>query len=79
METAQPGTEGPELLFGCNKNTTKEDILASIPPRPVVDTLVARDFNAMDMAPGIFHSLRYLLDYGVTDMTYSCCPWTYFS
>ena len=59
MEKAQPRTEGPELLSGCNEYASRHDILAAIPSRSVVDTLVARYFDAMDMTPGIFHVFRY--------------------
>lgn len=43
---------GPQLLCGGTKVVTKEEILASIPPRPVVDRLVSRYFNSFEMSPG---------------------------
>lgn len=43
--------KGPHLLSGC-AFATKEGILASIPPRAVVDRLVSRYFNSFDMSPG---------------------------
>lgn len=44
----------PQLLYGCPRLTTKEEILASIPARPVVDRLVSRYFNSFEMSPGQF-------------------------
>ena len=45
---------GPQLLYGGVKAATKEEILASIPARPVVDRLVSRYFNSFEMSPGQF-------------------------
>ena len=42
---------GPELLYGGSPNITKEEILASIPPRTITDRLVSKYFNALDVAP----------------------------
>ena len=47
-----PEAKGPELSFGSNNYASKQDILASIPARPIVDGFVSRYFNAMDMVPG---------------------------
>ena len=44
---------GPRLLYE-PVQATKEDIITSIPARPVVDRLVARYFNAHGVAPGMF-------------------------
>jgi hypothetical protein len=52
IEIAPSATEGPELLFGCNKYATKHGLLSSIPTRAVVDRLISIYFHAMDMAPG---------------------------
>lgn len=43
---------GPHLLSGC-PFATKEGILASMPPRIVVDRLVSKYFNSFDMSPGM--------------------------
>lgn len=48
----QPDLAGPQLLYGCPKHATKEEILAAVPTRSVVDRLISRYFNALDMAPG---------------------------
>lgn len=47
-----PEVEGPELLFGSNNYASKQDILASVPARPIVDRLVNEYFKGMDMVPG---------------------------
>lgn len=56
-------TERPILLFGSTKDTTKEEVLSAIPPRPVVDRLISSYFNAMDMAPVIIHGPTFLKEY----------------
>jgi hypothetical protein len=50
---------GPRLLYE-PVQATKADLLASIPPRPVVDRMVARYFNAQGLAPAILHSGCFL-------------------
>ncbi|PNP61101.1 hypothetical protein FNYG_14189 [Fusarium nygamai] len=55
-------SHGPRLLYE-PVHTTKADLLASIPPRPVVDRLVARYFNTQGVVPSILHSGRFLQEY----------------
>lgn len=43
--------DGPQLLFGCNNTVTKDDILAAIPERTIVDRLIFYYFNALVMPP----------------------------
>lgn len=62
-EPPKPYLAGPQLLYGCPRYATKEEILAAIPPRPVVDRLISRYFNALDMAPG--QSVQQMLYYVV--------------
>ena len=47
-----PDWTGPQLLYGCPRLVTKDEILASMPSRPVVDRLVSRYFNSFEMSPG---------------------------
>jgi hypothetical protein len=47
-----PEFEGPDLLFGSYRHTTKEEILAAFPARPVVDRLVAALFSKLELASG---------------------------
>lgn len=42
----------PRLLYGCRVQATLSSILQAVPPRPVVDRLVSRYFNDLDMATG---------------------------
>ncbi|RKL26669.1 hypothetical protein BFJ72_g13629 [Fusarium proliferatum] len=60
-----PGAEmtGPQLFYGCRKPASKDEILASIPTRPVVDRLVSRYFNSFEMSPAVLHSVQFLKEY----------------
>ncbi|RYP88804.1 hypothetical protein DL770_004596 [Monosporascus sp. CRB-9-2] len=62
-EPPYPDWTGPQLLYGCPKIATKEEILASIPARPVVDRLVSRYFNSFEMSPAVLHSVQFLKEY----------------
>lgn len=42
----------PRLLYGCRVQASLSSILQAVPPRPVVDRLVSRYFNDLDMATG---------------------------
>ncbi|KAF5650113.1 uncharacterized protein FTJAE_678 [Fusarium tjaetaba] len=55
-------SSGPRLLYE-PVHTTKADLLASIPPRPVVDRMVARYFNTQGVVPSILHSGHFLQEY----------------
>ncbi|KAG4280639.1 hypothetical protein FPRO04_05353 [Fusarium proliferatum] len=50
---------GPRLLYE-PVHTTKADLLTSIPPRPVVDRMVARYFNTQGVVPSILHCGHFL-------------------
>ncbi|KAF9776099.1 Trichosetin biosynthesis cluster transcription factor tf23 [Fusarium sp. DS 682] len=54
---------GPQLIYGCPKPANKDEILASIPARPVVDRLVSRYFNSFEMSPAVLHSVQFLKEY----------------
>lgn len=43
---------GPRLLYGYRVQTSLSSILQAVPPRPIVDRLVSRYFNDLDMATG---------------------------
>ncbi|RWA12412.1 hypothetical protein EKO27_g2691 [Xylaria grammica] len=53
----------PQLLYCCLMHETPASIVKSLPPRPVVDRLVSRYFNILDIAPGVVHSSRFLREY----------------
>lgn len=54
VESPAADMTGPQLLYGCPKPASKDEILASILTlsRPVVDRLVSRYFNSFEMSPG---------------------------
>ncbi|KAM0185785.1 hypothetical protein ACHAPI_012024, partial [Fusarium lateritium] len=56
---------GPHLLLGCPKPTTKEEILASLPNRQVVDRLVSRYFNSFEISAAVLHTAEFLNEYEV--------------
>ena len=45
--------DGPGLFCGYTRPATKQELLAAIPPRPMVDRLVAKCFASMDLASGM--------------------------
>lgn len=51
-EPANSHWTGPQLLYGYSKLPTKQEVIASLPARPVVDRLVSRYFNSFEMSPG---------------------------
>ncbi|KAJ5649950.1 uncharacterized protein N7484_003673 [Penicillium longicatenatum] len=53
---------GPRLLYE-PVQTTRADLMAAIPPRPAVDRMVARYFNAQGVVPEIIHSGHFLKEY----------------
>ncbi|CAO2648217.1 Nn.00g074840.m01.CDS01 [Neocucurbitaria sp. VM-36] len=53
----------PQLLYSGLPYETTLSIIKSIPPRPVVDRLVSRYFNVLDIAPGLVHSAHFLREY----------------
>ncbi|KAG9239362.1 hypothetical protein BJ875DRAFT_188438 [Amylocarpus encephaloides] len=62
-ETPDLSVGDPQLLFGLNSRATKQEIIASLPPRPQVDRLVSSYFESMDMAPVIVHVRTFLKEY----------------
>ena len=58
-----PAPDGPDLLFGGYKHIRKQNILAAIPPRSIVDRLVSKCFTSVEIAPVILHSPTFLDEY----------------
>lgn len=67
-ETTEPGSQfrvsppvvpdygpSPQLLYGRFAQASKAEILGTIPTRPVVDRMISKFFNTMDLAPGSFY------------------------
>ncbi|RYC91575.1 hypothetical protein BFJ63_vAg5586 [Fusarium oxysporum f. sp. narcissi] len=65
VESPAADMTGPQLLYGCPKPASKDEILASILTlsRPVVDRLVSRYFNSFEMSPAVLHSVQFLKEY----------------
>ncbi|KAH8730994.1 fungal-specific transcription factor domain-containing protein [Phaeosphaeriaceae sp. PMI808] len=57
------GRTEPLPLFGCFQLATREEILASLPPRPLVDQLVSSYFSSFEMSPAVLHSVEFLKEY----------------
>ena len=55
-------SKGPELLTGFVRKPTRADILASIPPKPVVDALISQLFDSGDI---IISITPRVLKYGI--------------
>jgi hypothetical protein len=47
-------SQGPLLLLGTHRRIDKSDLIESLPPRPVVDRLVSRFFNAKEFSMSEF-------------------------
>ncbi|KAI1453001.1 fungal-specific transcription factor domain-containing protein [Annulohypoxylon moriforme] len=62
-ETPEFEVTGPQLLYGCPRHATKEELLASIPPRQVTDRLISHYFNSFEMSPAVLHSIQFLKEY----------------
>ncbi|KAL4970176.1 Zn(II)2Cys6 transcription factor [Aspergillus stella-maris] len=56
-------TDGPALLLGLCPPANKEDFLAIIPPKAMVDRLVSRFFNSMEPGVLLFHSPTFQKEY----------------
>ncbi|KAJ5291651.1 Fungal-specific transcription factor protein [Penicillium angulare] len=58
------GFPGPQLFYtGASSTISIDSILEAIPPRLVVDRLISRYFNDLDMASGVPHSGKFLREY----------------
>lgn len=63
---------GPLLLYGCSPLATREEILACLPPRPLVDQLVSFYFSAFDMSLGKATAVILHLGCEIADLDISC-------
>jgi hypothetical protein len=54
---------GPELLIGLKSRETRQEILASLPPKAEADQLLDRYWKFVDVAPTIMHKPKFLRDY----------------
>ncbi|ORY11106.1 hypothetical protein BCR34DRAFT_565692 [Clohesyomyces aquaticus] len=53
----------PQLLYSGITYETPVSIIKSLPSRAVVDRLISRYFNLLDIAPGVVHSTQFLREY----------------
>lgn len=51
------------LLYGCEIATTREEILAALPPKAVVDRYIARYFNFQELVSGVIHGPTFVREY----------------
>ncbi|KAL4977306.1 hypothetical protein BDW66DRAFT_132668 [Aspergillus desertorum] len=54
---------GSHLFYGPNRHATRDEILAAVPPRPVVDRLIAVHFDSSIITPYIIHGKKFLREY----------------
>ncbi|KIW13771.1 hypothetical protein PV08_08962 [Exophiala spinifera] len=54
---------GSHLFYGPNRHANRDEILAAVPPRPVVDRLMALHFDAYILNPYIIHRKKFLREY----------------
>ncbi|KAL2678807.1 hypothetical protein Neosp_009558 [[Neocosmospora] mangrovei] len=54
---------GSHLFYGPNRHATREEILAAVPPRPVVDRFMALHFDSYIITPYLIHGKKFLREY----------------
>ncbi|KAL2842327.1 hypothetical protein BJX68DRAFT_278439 [Aspergillus pseudodeflectus] len=54
---------GSHLFYGPNRHATRDEILADVPPRPVVDRLMALHFDSYLITPFLIHRKKFLREY----------------
>lgn len=62
-ENDEDSNPGPELLIGLKSRPTRQEILASLPPRAEADQLLAMYWKFVDVASTIMHKPKFLRDY----------------
>ncbi|KAI1412309.1 hypothetical protein F5Y13DRAFT_180119 [Hypoxylon sp. FL1857] len=53
----------PLLLYGRFTQASKGEIVSTLPARPVVDRLISRFFNSVDLHPALLHSGQFIRQY----------------
>ncbi|KAH8683132.1 hypothetical protein BGZ60DRAFT_212877 [Tricladium varicosporioides] len=56
-------THGPQLLHGLRNHATREEILAAIPEKQVLDRFISKYLGSMDMSPVVIHRPTFLKQY----------------
>ncbi|KAM0248801.1 hypothetical protein ACHAQJ_009312 [Trichoderma viride] len=62
-DSAAREVHGPKLLLGTSQSMTKSDLLASLPPRRVVDKLASQYFNSKEPTILIIHVPTFQREY----------------
>ncbi|KAI0901360.1 fungal-specific transcription factor domain-containing protein [Annulohypoxylon nitens] len=53
----------PQLLYGRFAHISRGEILSTLPARPVVDRLISKFFNTIDLHPALLHSTQFIRQY----------------
>ncbi|KAK5943419.1 hypothetical protein PMZ80_004426 [Knufia obscura] len=61
--TDSKAPRGSHLFYGPNRHATRDEILAAVPPRPVVDRLMALHFDSYHITPYLIHGKKFLREY----------------
>ncbi|RSL57795.1 hypothetical protein CEP54_008147 [Fusarium duplospermum] len=60
LVTDSKAPTGSQLFYGPNRHATRDEILAAVPPRPVVDRLMALHFDSYIITPYLIHGKKFL-------------------
>ncbi|KAL4739984.1 hypothetical protein BDV11DRAFT_204718 [Aspergillus similis] len=63
LVTNSKAPPGSHLFYGPNRHATRDEILAAVPPRPVVDRLMALHFDSYIITPYLIHGKKFLGEY----------------
>ncbi|KAF7550711.1 hypothetical protein G7046_g7940 [Stylonectria norvegica] len=63
LVTDSKAAPGSHLFYGPNRHVTRDQILAAVPLRPVVDRLMALHFDSYIITPYLIHSKKFLKEY----------------
>ncbi|KAM0438651.1 hypothetical protein ACHAPT_001406 [Fusarium lateritium] len=63
LVTDSKSPPGSHLFYGPNRHATRDEVLAAVPPRPIVDRLMALHFDSYIVTPYLIHSNKFLREY----------------
>ncbi|KAF7553054.1 hypothetical protein G7Z17_g3920 [Cylindrodendrum hubeiense] len=63
LVTDSKAPPGSQLFYGPNRHATRDEILAAVPSRPVVDRLIALHFDSYIITPYLIHGKKFLREY----------------
>ncbi|KIW05761.1 uncharacterized protein PV09_03616 [Verruconis gallopava] len=61
--TNSKSPSGSHLFYGPHRHASQDEILAAVPPRPVVDRLMALHFDSYIITPYLIHGKKFLREY----------------